>query len=120
MVVGRNFGPSKITVVGRNFGPSKITVVGRNFGPSKITVVGRNFGPSKIMNDFRIFGNFWTLRIFLWDLIWFFWGGVPHRCSIGPSSKWTVQNYVSQVVHWTIVHFDGTVLLIWTVLIIPF
>ena len=31
-----------------------------------------------------------------------------HRWSIEPSSKWTIQNYISQVVHWTIVQMDNT------------
>ena len=30
-----------------------------------------------------------------------------NRWSIGSLSKWTVQNYVSQVIHWTIVQMDS-------------
>ena len=95
---------SNFTVHNRNFGPSKITVHNRNFGLSKITVRNCNFGRSKIMFHIRSFGrskitfhnrNFGRSKI------------TSHRWSIGPPSKWTIQIYVSEVVHWTIVQMDG-------------
>ena len=76
----RNYGQSKITFHNRTFGRSKITFHNRSFGRSKNTFHNRSFGRSKITS---------------------------HRWSIGPSSKWTIQIYVSQVVHWTIVQMDG-------------
>ena len=79
-----NFRWSKTLAQNRYLGRSKITAHNHYFGRSKVTANNRDFVRSKITAHNGPNGRFKITY---------------HRWSIGPSSKWTVQNYVSQVVH---------------------
>ena len=108
MVNNRNFGRSKITVHNRNSEQSKITIHNRNFSQSKVC-------STTIILDGPKFGS--TTILLAGPKLRHTGGPLDHRpngqskfmsptWSIGLSSKWTVRNYVSQVVHRIIVHLN--------------